>query len=292
MIISIIIPVFNNLKYTKECLKNLKHHTDINKNVLNTIYNIIVFDDGSSDGTSDWIKSNYPDIKILTGDGNFWWSKSVFQATKYALDELNTDYILLWNNDIKITSNYFSVLSTAINDYPINTIIGSSLINKFDKKILFDGVLFNKYSGNKKAINKGLNENFLRENYIEADMLGGMGTLINKNVFQNIGFWNYNLFPQYSGDTDFTLRAKKSGLKIIVCTNLRIYNDVSNSGIVHNASYKLLLSSLLSIGSNYNVKISLLFLLKHGFPILSLFGFVKKYFFYFGGFLKHKCVKV
>jgi len=55
MNVSIVIPTFNRKPILKKCLSALENQK-LNKNVDN--YEIVVVDDGSSDGTSSWIKKN------------------------------------------------------------------------------------------------------------------------------------------------------------------------------------------------------------------------------------------
>lgn len=68
--IYVILAVYNRRKVTEQCLKNLLNQTY-------KAFEIIVFDDGSTDGTFEMIKKKYPEIILLKGDGNYWWSKSI-----------------------------------------------------------------------------------------------------------------------------------------------------------------------------------------------------------------------
>lgn len=289
MIVSILIPVYNKIEFTKNCLGNLFETIEKESyNSLDVNYQIVVINDGSTDGTSDWIIQNYPQIHIVYGDGNLWWSGSVTIGAKYALSKLKTDFVLLWNNDIEVTPTYFKNLNQILVDYPQRTILGSAIISKQEKRIISCGMSFNKWTGNRISFNKQKSESDIKSQHIIVDMLGGMGTLIPKNVFDEIGFWDFKKFPQYSGDTDFTLRAKEKKWNVIVNTNLKLWNDTTNTGLVHNNSFNGLIESLTNIRSYYNVKTTLRFLFTHGVPFLSLFYFVKKYFFYFAGFILHK----
>ena len=289
MNISVLIPVFNNLYFTKICLENLTRLiTEYELNRKKIRYQIIIIDDGSTDNTSEWIKSNYPNVIILNGNGDFWWSKSVTEGAKYAMDILKSDYVLLWNNDIEADLDYFYNIEKVLDNVSFQTIVGSSIINKQDNTIISDGMLFNKFTGNRIATNRGGKVESVRAEYIDADLLGGMGTLIPVGVFNEIGYWDYKRFPQYAGDTDFILRAKKADWDVIVCTKLKLFNDITNTGMIHNDNLIKLLKSLFSLKSYYNMKITLSFLLRHGFPILSLYHFINKYFFYIGGFITSK----
>ena len=74
----IIIPVHNRKEITLKCLDTLKQNGDLDK------YYVIVIDDGSTDGTSEAIQSLYPDVIILTGDGNLWWTGAIKKGMEYA----------------------------------------------------------------------------------------------------------------------------------------------------------------------------------------------------------------
>ena len=84
--IAILIPVFNNLEYTKKCLQNLEEK--LGENNIAKHFPIIVIDDGSSDETADWIKKNYPEVELLFGNGNLWWSGGINKGAKHAIEKL------------------------------------------------------------------------------------------------------------------------------------------------------------------------------------------------------------
>ena len=62
MNIYIIIPVHNNKKETLNCLGCLAKQTFTN-------FKIIIVNDGSTDGTPEAIKTSFPEVEILTGNG-------------------------------------------------------------------------------------------------------------------------------------------------------------------------------------------------------------------------------
>ena len=116
MIISIIIPVYNRLEVTIDGLQkltaSLKEHNLSIKSHFN--YEIIVVDDGSTDGTSKWIIENYPSINILKGDGNLWWSGAINLGVKYSIETLDSEHVILWNNDIFPQNNFFKQVEIEI----------------------------------------------------------------------------------------------------------------------------------------------------------------------------------
>ena len=63
----IVIPVHNRKHFTRDCLLSLRKQTFQN-------FTIIVIDDGSSDGTGEMIQKEFPEVVLLHGDGNLWWT--------------------------------------------------------------------------------------------------------------------------------------------------------------------------------------------------------------------------
>lgn len=286
--VSIVIPIFNGLSYTKNCLQSIFNHIhNIDNNELE--YSVVITDDGSTDGSANWIKENYPQVTVKNGDGNLWWSGGINLAVNYALEVLNADYILWWNNDIIADINYFNVLAELLMENDKSIIIGSKIYLAQDQKIVWSlGGYFNPVNGLKDMIGRGQPDSDKFSIISDSDWLPGMGTVTHKSVYEKIGFLDEANFPQYHGDSDFTYRAKLAGFKIYTYPQLKIFNNTENSGLKHNESGKLLYQSLFSTKSNFNIKKDFLFYKKHAHSVFAYKVLLNKYFKYIGGFLKWK----
>jgi GT2 family glycosyltransferase len=285
--LAIVYPVFNGIKYTQNGLHSLFSSQNIEKQDAK-VY-VVIVDDGSTDGTYEWIKVNYPNVHLLKGNGSLWWSGGINLAVVYAINQLSCDYIVWWNNDIIANKNYFSNLISHLKINNINTIIGSKIYHAHLRNCIWSmGGLFDARSGKKSLIGTAQQDSQLFEQITECDWLPGMGTVTHKSVYEKIGMLDEKNFPQYHGDSDFTFRAKKNGCQIIVHPDLKIYNDTLHSGIRHNESLRRLLQSLFSIKSNYNISKDYLFYKKHSESIAAYSVLIDKYYKYIGGFFKWK----
>ena len=114
----VVIPVHNRKALTRGCLQSLQQQSDEN-------FEIVVIDDGSTDGTSEMIRQQFPNVVLLQGDGNLWWVGAINEGIRHVLDICSPDdCILLLNDDLVVPQNYISQLKKLALTFP-NTLIGS-----------------------------------------------------------------------------------------------------------------------------------------------------------------------
>lgn len=286
--VAILIPVFNKLKLTIKCLESLIPLIDPEKLRSYRAY-IVVIDDGSSDGTADWISRNYPELILLKGDGNLWWSGGINMGVRYARDREGTSHVLLWNNDIEPDPLYFSRLDELIGGFSQDMIVGSKIYTLHPpEQVWAFGAVFNPRNGRKYMI--GFEEADSEEfsSVRQVDWLPGMGTLVPLGVIEDIGYWDAENFPQYHGDSDYTYRAKLRGYKIMVYPQLKLWNDSLNTGINHGGEISKLLLLLKDQRSLYHFRKNVLFLRRFSTSYLAYWPLLVSYFRLFGGFFKWK----
>ena len=287
--IAVLIPVHNHLEYTRQCIETLT--TVFNKNSFSQIrLSIVVTDDGSTDGTGDFLRENFPEVHLVEGDGNLWWSGGINAGARYAIEELRSDFLLLWNNDIETDGHYFVELDRIVAGLSSVVIAGSKIYRKegHDNIIWSYGGIFNPRTGAKYMLgyNHPDSEEFNKAESV--DWLPGMGTLVPVEVVKKIGYWDEVTFPQYHGDSDFTYRAKLAGFQNIVYPDLRIWNDTTNTGLSHKGSFRVLIKLLTDIKSNYNLQKNISFYRKYSKGPKAYTSLLRGYYMLFGGFFKWK----
>jgi GT2 family glycosyltransferase len=262
MKIAVLIPVFNKLEYTRKCLSSLQ--AALEQGNLAATYEIVVIDDGSTDGTGDYIRSGFPAVHVVTGDGNLWWSGAINAGASYAANHLDADYLLLWNNDVEPLGAYLQRLPGLLQQLDGNTIVGSKIYADEQRKTVWSvGGSFNRWIGKVSMIGYLKPEQEKYQRVIEPHWLTGMGTILPIAVFKKIGRWDEQNFPQYLGDVDYTYRAYLSGFRLIVHPELMLVNDVSNTGLSHGGEMKKLLRLFTDNRSLYNFRVNRAFLKKY-----------------------------
>ncbi|MEM5832282.1 MAG: glycosyltransferase family 2 protein [Candidatus Aenigmatarchaeota archaeon] len=219
--VCIIILNWNGKKLLKKCLDSLINLTDYPN------YRIIFVDNGSTDGSVDFIKNNYENIDIVALDRNYGFTGGNNIGIKYAEKKYKPDYFLLLNNDTEIIQkDWLKKLVESAKKYKAG-IVGCKLLYP-----------------NRKIQHAGINTTFLSEHigryenedkYSEIRYVNAVTfacVLINRNVFEKIGLLDEIFFSGHE-DIDFCFRARKNGIKILYNGKVKIihYESVSYKNI-------------------------------------------------------------
>ncbi len=277
--IYIIIPVFNRLSYTKDCLASLS-----NQSISN--YKIVVVDHGSTDGTSEYIKNELPEVELITGSSDLWWTGAVNLGLKWVLETAGlNDTVLTLNNDLIVDKNYLECLNDMHSNFP-KALIGSVSVDIFNpEKISFAGIKWSSVTAKyKSAVNINIPYSLFREKneYIVSDLLPGRGTLIPVKAFKDVGIFDEENFPHYAADEDFSLRCKQAGYSILVATNACVKSYVNETGLNADSktSVKTIITSLTSIKSKNNISKRWYWAKKHSqIPALYMGFYMSRTFF-------------
>jgi GT2 family glycosyltransferase len=282
----ILLPVHNRIDLTRKSLQDLESSLTQYEEYG---FQIIVIDDGSTDGSALWIEKNHPEVITLRGDGNLWWSGAINLGAKFAIESLNTEYVILWNNDILFKPDYFETLVKIIGQTDEKTIIGSKIMVAENPHLSWSlGGFFNSMNGKYGMYGYYEPDSNKYPHIMEVDWLTGMGTIIPKNAIIDCGYWDQVHFPQYHGDSDFTYRAKLKQYSLKVFSELVIYNKVKNSGIDHQGKLGGLLRMMVDNRSKINIRKNFLFYKKYSKTPWAYLPFFKLYLVVFLGFFKWK----
>lgn len=214
----IIIPTFNRKDLLKQTLQNLYTQS------VRLGY-IIIVNDGSTDGTTEMLEHDFPNVIHLMGDGNLWWTGAINKGIQYVLDNLSdVDGVILQNDDVLFDNDWVEKLMLDVDRNP-NSLIGCVNVNSNDKEtITWAGKNMNTWFATSNYYYRGKNINSIKNvQYINSFDLIGRGIYIPIEVFKKIGLFDYMHF-KHCGDTELPLRARMAGFKLIVTFNAIVYD--------------------------------------------------------------------
>ncbi len=212
--LSIIIPTYNGL----ELLKNLI------PSILNFIPNpkeneVIIMDDGSKDGTEDYLRTHFPQIKVISLERNQGFGK----ACNIGVSAANHDLVLILNNDVSIDSDFLSKTLRLFNgpaggDQKLFAVTCQVLKGKGKGKV--------PYHGRNEALFKS-GEIVIRSMPDEKGSVffaSGVMMVFHKEIFLELGGFDDLYHPFYWEDVDLCYGALKRGYKILYEPDNVIYH--------------------------------------------------------------------
>lgn len=213
----VVIPVHNRRDLTRACLQCLSKQTW-------AAFHIIIVDDGSSDGTGKMILEEFPQVILLRGDGDLWWTRSINLGVKEALSR-GADYILTLNDDTEPPFAFIEQILAGSETHPL-TLIGCCAVSIKTGEIVYTGENLNWLTAkNKKVPPVQEGDNPL----VPVSHFPGRGLLIPAQVFHEIGLYDNKHFPQMVADVDLTLRASRAGYSIYCHQGIKLPIHVESS---------------------------------------------------------------
>ena len=254
--ICIVIPVYNRIDFTVGCIKSLMKQTVKG-------FKIVVIDDGSTDGTSEVISKSVPEVTLLKGDGNLWWSGAVNLGIKYALKN-DFKYIICLNNDTEVMPDYIEKMVYWAEQKP-TALFGSMVYDIATGEPYYVGAKMNwKRTKEESLINKIPKDGF--HGLIDVTHLQGKGLWIPAIVFDKIGLFDAKNFPQRAADYDFTIHAAKAGFPLFCNCDAKLYNYVKEStGSIYTQKFSLknYYKYLTAINGGGNIIVMWRYIMKH-----------------------------
>src|SRR5207249_3673346 len=199
--ISIVIPVFNQFRFTQACLASLQERQGTER------FEVIVVNDCSTDITGEAIPQ-IPGIVYLRNGTNSGFIVSCNRGAEKARGK----YLVFLNNDTLVRDGWLSALLRTFAEEPQAGIVGSKLIYPDGRLQEAGGIIWRDASGWNygKSDDPGKPEyNYLRE----VDYCSAATLMITKSLFEAVGGFNEKYAPAYYEDTDLAFKVRQAGYK-------------------------------------------------------------------------------
>ncbi len=212
--IFILLPVHNRKNITIKFIDCLLVQTYQN-------YQLLLIDDGCSDGTVEMVQSRVKNLTVLKGKGRWWWAGSLQQGYNWLKSKkINSDYMVLIMNDDTTFEKDFLSTGVRILSQNSHTLLGAQAYSLQDNHLIDKGVSidWSKFS--------------FRQAQSPADIncISTRGLFIYAGDFLKLNGFFPRILPHYSSDYEFTIRAHRKGMRLFTDPSLKLYGDEQASG--------------------------------------------------------------
>lgn len=264
---TIIIPNYNGLSFMEPCFESLKEQTVRD-------FKVLVVDNGSTDGSVEWLKEHrVPSIFLKENTG---FSGAVNTGIRAA----DTPYVLLLNNDTRVEPGFVAAMERAMDQSPKIFSVSSRMIQMYHPELLDDAGDMYSILGWAYQRGVGRSVNLYQKSCRVFSACAG-AAIYRRAVFDEIGLFD-ELHFAYLEDIDVGWRAKLYGYDNVYCPDAAVYHVGSGTSGSRYNSFKVRLAARNCIYLNYKNMPGWQLLLNAPFLLAGIF--VKYLFFVKNGF--------
>lgn len=199
--VSVIIPNWNGQQFLQTCLLSLKKQTFKD-------FEVMVVDNGSVDGSVEYMHQFFPQFKVIELEKNVGFAKAV----NIGIEKSQGKYIVLINNDTRVDKNCLYYLVKAADRHQKMGMVTAKML-QFNNPQLINGVGdYIDVVGHADNIGRGEKDGPKFSRSGSVFLVSGGGGLFKREVFDKVGLFDEDYFA-YFEDVDLCLRAQFSGFK-------------------------------------------------------------------------------
>jgi GT2 family glycosyltransferase len=238
--VEIVIPVHNRCETTLQALRSLSRIDSTNLNI-----HVIIVDDGSTDGTSDALRAEFPVVQIVLGDGTLQYAAGTNQGIREALTHA-PDFLVLCNDDSIFHEQFLKRMFVTATANP-RSVIGAILLLWNEPHLVFqvDFEWKTLKGGWQQADRHSLFD--LPSEPFGVEGLAGNCVLVPVAAIKETGLMDEVKFPHGWGDIQYFTRMRKAGWSLLVDPRAYVWCEPNtNPAPLHSRTVREAFSILFS----------------------------------------------
>jgi len=238
-LISVIIPNWNGASYLPTCLDSLRRQSYPD-------FEVIVVDNGSSDGSLELLGRDYPEVKVVALPENRGFAGGVNAGIREAQGEI----IAVFNNDAEADPRWLEELAGALARHP-EAGMATPKVLLFDRRDVINSA-GDFYGVDGVPGNRGVWQHdegqFDGEEYVFG--AAGVASAYRRAMLDEVGLFDEEFFA-FCEDVDLAWRAQLAGWKCIYAPRAVVYHKLSATGGGRMASYYCGRNFIFVVAKNY-----------------------------------------
>ncbi len=214
---SVIVLSWNGMSDLRDCLDALQSQDLAD-------FEVIVVDNGSTDGSADFVAAQYPDVLLIRNAHNLGFAAGNNQGLRAAAG----DVLVLLNQDTVVRSGWLEALVEVIETHPQCGIAGGKALYP-DGRIQHAGGYVDAKGGGSHYGHQQRDEGQF-DQVREVDYVTGATLAISRQAYEAIGELDEGFAPAYFEDVDWCFRAREAGFRVVYTPQAVLMHKESSAG--------------------------------------------------------------
>ena len=211
--VAVVVLNWNGWRDTQICISSLQ-----NLNYPN--FDLIVVDNGSTDGSQGHIEARFPAIKVLQTGANLGFGGGCNAGIRQALEQ-GADYVWLINSDATVDVNALTELVRVTEEQALVGAVGSVLYEADEPEQI------QLWGGGKVQLWTGFSLH--QRSSAQLDFVSGASMLLRREALVQVGLFDEKSFFMYWEDSDLGFRLRQAGWQLAVAEKSRVWHKLSAS---------------------------------------------------------------
>ncbi|PIE81483.1 MAG: hypothetical protein CSA11_03860 [Chloroflexi bacterium] len=189
-------------------------------------YQLFVIDNGSEDGSIDFLESQFPQANIIALTQNKGFSGAYNEAIKL----IDADYVAILNNDIVVPPDWLTKL--------VKPLVTDKSMGVAGCKLLYPDGEHIQHAGAKLTYPLAYSEHYFYKQkdegqantFTDVEYVTGAAMLVSRSVLDAIGLFDDLFSPIYYEEVDFCYRVREAGFRVVY---------VPQATAIHHESYTM-----------------------------------------------------
>jgi N-acetylglucosaminyl-diphospho-decaprenol L-rhamnosyltransferase len=207
--VSVVIVTWNALPWLEQCLESVRGRE------------IVVVDHGSTDGTLDFVRERYPEVRVIEQE-----NKGMGGGNNAGMRAAGGRYLFLLNSDVWVVDDALDRLVAFADEHPEAAVVGPKLLNTDGTlqrsargeptlwRLATEYLFIRKLAPRSKRLNPLYRGDFGHDRVEEVDWLFGPALLVRKEAADAVGLFDEDFF-MFSEEVDWMTRFRRAGWTVV-----------------------------------------------------------------------------
>jgi N-acetylglucosaminyl-diphospho-decaprenol L-rhamnosyltransferase len=207
--VSVVVVTWNALPWVEQCLDSVRGQ------------DVVVVDNGSTDGTVDFVRERFPDVRIVEQE-----NRGMGGGNNTGMRAAGGRYFFLLNSDAWVVGDGLAKLVEFADAHPEAAVVGPRLVNTDGTlqrsvrgeptvwRLATEYLFIRKLAPRSRLLNPLYVGGFAHDEVFEADWLFGPALLVRREAADAVGLFDESFF-MFSEEVDWMTRFRRAGWKVL-----------------------------------------------------------------------------